>query len=814
MDLSRTSRTSGGATVIRRAVLTILVIASGMTQGSPIKAQSAPNPNYNNGVYVSSVLKADGDGADADATCKAETQVPGGSQTATAAYYPYVSSYCVVSDPNGNPVSASEASSGSAGCPNLNANQEDPYPELGYMVRNNSTGDCSWKFKVTPGTFYTLQSNHFIWLYDYQGGSNSFECPSGYYYDYQDFWELVRGLPTGLPTDESIIDPPQTYDVFNSVGSGQHDGYCIPQTDLSNPATAGVLQLATTYAYFAAIGATPAPPATSANLYQTQKLAITSNLSALQAISGSGDSIQWCIEASLSSGPPGNCSADASTDPSFGTLSVSPNDANSVTYEAPDPIPSLAGDNTATVYVCAEETMNASNFYCLPIQLTQLTITLTPAAAALNSSSNNGNMETFTATINSSSTSKPPVPVPNAGSVWVWSTSIDLTEGTPQWSEIGPSTQERLSVTASAGATGTVILTVTAYVNLNYKGEGGTDGYQLMASAPITINNTLPSQTISFEAPPSPVTYGVAPITLSATASSGLPVNFGVISGPATVNGSTLTIIGAGTVVLAADQPGNSTYAAAPEVTQNITVTLAAQTITFPTIPAQTISNWVSVPLGAYASSGLPVSYASTTPSVCTVSGSSASLLAPGTCTIQASQPGDGVTYAPASTVTQSFTVQTIDLQTATNFGPVNIGSASGPQTLTFSFSAAETLGGVAVLTQGTPGLDFANSGSGTCTAGTNYNSGGSCTVTVTFTPSVAGTRYGAVVLLDGSGNTIATDYLQGTGLGPQLNFSRHPAHARCTAGGRSQVHVEHGARHDEVRQVVRDTVKISFPIP
>jgi YD repeat-containing protein len=69
------------------------------------------------------------------------------------------------------------------------------------------------------------------------------------------------------------------------------------------------------------------------------------------------------------------------------------------------------------------------------------------------------------------------------------------------------------------------------------------------------------------------VTYGVAPITLTATASSGLPVTFSVLSGPATVSGSTLTITGAGTVVVAANQAGNSNYAAAAQVTQTITVT-------------------------------------------------------------------------------------------------------------------------------------------------------------------------------------------------------------------------------------------------
>jgi sugar lactone lactonase YvrE len=105
------------------------------------------------------------------------------------------------------------------------------------------------------------------------------------------------------------------------------------------------------------------------------------------------------------------------------------------------------------------------------------------------------------------------------------------------------------------------------------------------------------------------------------------------------------------------------------------------------------------------------------------------------------------------------------------NFGAVNIGAESPVQTLTYTFGAAVTLGSTAMLTQGATGQDFADAGSDTCTANTAYAAYQSCTVNVTFTPRFAGTRYGAVVLYDNNGNLIATAYLQGTGVGPQLRF-------------------------------------------
>jgi hypothetical protein len=79
------------------------------------------------------------------------------------------------------------------------------------------------------------------------------------------------------------------------------------------------------------------------------------------------------------------------------------------------------------------------------------------------------------------------------------------------------------------------------------------------------------NQTITFPSPGNR-TYGAAPITLAATASSGLPVIYTVTSGPATVSGNVLSITGAGSVSIQATQPGNATWNPATPVTQTISV--------------------------------------------------------------------------------------------------------------------------------------------------------------------------------------------------------------------------------------------------
>jgi len=124
----------------------------------------------------------------------------------------------------------------------------------------------------------------------------------------------------------------------------------------------------------------------------------------------------------------------------------------------------------------------------------------------------------------------------------------------------GPATIAGSTVTLTGA--GTVVLQASQAASGGYSPGTQTAGFTVATE----------SQTITFAAPASPVNYGVAPIGLSASSTSGLMVTFSVLSGPASVSGSTLTVTGAGTVVVAANQSGNSSYAAASQVTQSITV--------------------------------------------------------------------------------------------------------------------------------------------------------------------------------------------------------------------------------------------------
>jgi hypothetical protein len=152
-------------------------------------------------------------------------------------------------------------------------------------------------------------------------------------------------------------------------------------------------------------------------------------------------------------------------------------------------------------------------------------------------------------------------------------------------------------------AVGAVLSVGTQTLSVTFTPTDSSDYTTATGTVQLTVN-TIP-QTISFTSP-SPLTYGSAPITLTATGgASGNPIIFSIISGSGSITGSTLTINGAGSVVVAANQAGNASYAAATQVTQIIVVNpaltaiaVASSASTVLTQNAVTLTATVSSPAG------------------------------------------------------------------------------------------------------------------------------------------------------------------------------------------------------------------------
>jgi uncharacterized protein (TIGR03437 family) len=207
-------------------------------------------------------------------------------------------------------------------------------------------------------------------------------------------------------------------------------------------------------------------------------------------------------------------------------------------------------------------------------------------------------------------------------------------------------------VCTAAAATVTVVGVGTCAIEASQPGDASF-GAALPVDQSFTV--TLASQTITFGALAN-AALGIAPFKISAKASSGLAITFASNSGVCTVSDSTVTVALSGTCAIEASQPGNANYTAATPVTQRFTVTAGSQTITFGALSTQLFGT-APFTVTATASSGLGVSFASTTLAVCTVSDSTVTLLNIGTCTIKATQAGDG-SYAGAGPVVQTFTVK------------------------------------------------------------------------------------------------------------------------------------------------------------
>jgi len=128
------------------------------------------------------------------------------------------------------------------------------------------------------------------------------------------------------------------------------------------------------------------------------------------------------------------------------------------------------------------------------------------------------------------------------------------------------------------GATGTIsgIPTVVSAAII-YTVATSNSGGSSTATISLAVKNP---QTITFDALAAK-TYGDATFDLAATSTSGLAVSYSSDNtAVATVSGSTVSIVGAGTANITASQVGDATYVAADNVIKQLTVNKKALTVT------------------------------------------------------------------------------------------------------------------------------------------------------------------------------------------------------------------------------------------
>ena len=262
-----------------------------------------------------------------------------------------------------------------------------------------------------------------------------------------------------------------------------------------------------------------------------------------------------------------------------------------------------------------------------------------------------------------------------------------------------------------SASVGTVITAADIQLGyLRYTGSGSSFGYKVndglvdsTSAYTLTLVGAANGQVITF-ANPGNKTPTAPNFASNATADSGLTVILTSLTPSiCAVVGLNIDPLAVGACTIVASQPGNSSYGAAANVTQTFYITTdASQTITLANPGDQTwTGSSFTIPRTPTATSGLTVTLTSFSPSVCTISGTTITIIGQGTCQIRATQGGGvsgGTTYAAAPPVTISFIVAT----------------ASAPSTYNITYNSNSSTGGTVPTTQNGTGNVTLSTNSGT----------------------------------------------------------------------------------------------------
>jgi hypothetical protein len=204
------------------------------------------------------------------------------------------------------------------------------------------------------------------------------------------------------------------------------------------------------------------------------------------------------------------------------------------------------------------------------------------ATFTLRATDDTGHFDEDTLTVNVTAN---PAPILTYGSTSVangGSTMIDPTTATDNGSITGYSVQSvvpALMTAPTVNSGGVVSITNAQPAGMHTVTIRATDDCGMVTDASFTLTVDKGDQTITFGALPNK-TFGDPDFSVSATATSGLPVSFAA-SGNCTVttpSPGTVHLTGAGLCTITASQAGNINYNAAPNVPQSFTIAKAVTT--------------------------------------------------------------------------------------------------------------------------------------------------------------------------------------------------------------------------------------------
>ena len=275
-----------------------------------------------------------------------------------------------------------------------------------------------------------------------------------------------------------------------------------------------------------------------------------------------------------------------------------------------------------------------------------------------------------------------------------WNTPADITSGTAlSATQLNASAGDVAGTFVYSPTASTVLATGTQTLSATFTPTDTTNYNQATAMVHLLVKDMAYSdQTITFNSIPNTI-FGSAPITLTATASSGLAIAYSVESGPASVAGNQLTILGAGSVTVVASQSGDSgsKINAAPSISRSFNVSPETSIVTWATPSAITYGTVLGSPQ-------LSASIEGDIAGTLTYSPSAGTLLAAGNQTLNVVfSPSDTANYTSNSNTFVSLTVnKATEAVSLSNTNQIYSGSAK-------EISASTANGSISVTYNGSP---------------------------------------------------------------------------------------------------------------
>jgi hypothetical protein len=405
---------------------------------------------------------------------------------------------------------------------------------------------------------------------------------------------------------------------------------------------------------------------------------------------------------------------------------------------------------------------------------------------------------TFPAQAVGGSSSAQSVTLSNTGSATLSITSITVSGDFSQTNTCGSSLATSASCTLSVTFTPTATGTRTGVVTITDNANPATQTVSLTGTGTAPVVSLFPTS-LTFPAQLVGISSSAQSVTLSNTGSATLSITSITVSGDffQTNNcGASLATSASCTLSVTFKPTATGTRTGAVTITDNANpatqtvsltgtgtapvVSLSPTSLTFPAQAVGGSSSAQSVTLSNTGSATLSITSITVSGNFSQTNTCGSSVAASGSCTLS-------VTFTPTATGTRtgvvtitdnaSPTTQTVSLTGTGVDAPVvslspasltfpaqRVGTASSAQSVTLKNTGSATLSITSITVSG----DFSQTN--TCKSSVAVS--GSCTLSVTFKPTAAGTRTGVVTITDNASPTAQTVSLTGTGTAPVVTLS------------------------------------------